>query len=168
MTTSLQEFVYLNEIFYNFLTFSSKVWREISNPSSKQPQIHSTDDDLEIRNNDRNIVKWHNSSDDNDHRKVDTLNDNEALVIDDNNHHRKVITSNSSGRDLNYLALSDTDTVDCYTVPSPVYPASPTTPIYPSSTLPLPGPSSMKRRTRDQMTRHQIINLYCSNSDRER
>ena len=51
----------------------------------------------------------------------------------------------------NYLALSDTETVDCYAVPSPVYPS-------------LPG----RRRGRDQMTRHQIINLYCTNSDRER
>ena len=59
-------------------------------------------------------------------------------------------------RDVNYLALSDTDTADCYTVP---------TPVYPTSTLPLPGQN--KRRQRDQMTRHQIIDLYCS-SDRER
>ena len=58
--------------------------------------------------------------------------------------------------DVNYLALSDTDTADCYTVPIPVYP---------SSTLPLPG--HKKRREREQLTRHQIIDLYCS-SDRER
>ena len=66
--------------------------------------------------------------------------------------------SSPEQRDVNYLALSDTDmdTADCYTVPSPVYP---------SSTLPLPGQN--KRRQREQMTRHQIIDLYCS-SDRER
>lgn len=61
-----------------------------------------------------------------------------------------------SNRDQNYLALSDTDTADCYTVP---------TPVYPTATLPLPNHN--KRRQREQMTRHQIINLYCS-SDRER
>ena len=64
--------------------------------------------------------------------------------------------SSPEQRDVNFLALSDTDTVDCYTVPSPVYP---------SSTLPLPAQN--KRRQIEQMTRHQIIDLYCS-SDRER
>ena len=29
--------------------------------------------------------------------------------------------------DQNYLAFSDTDTVECYTVPSPIYPALPHT-----------------------------------------
>jgi len=57
----------------------------------------------------------------------------------------------SSDRSANFLALSDceTEVTECYAVPSPVYPEYPTLPM-------------VKRGTQGvNMTKHQIINLYC-------
>ena len=93
-----------------------------------------------------------------------TVNRRPQPSSDENGHHTQenisptLVNQENRGenKDLNFLALSDTDTVDLYTVPSPVYP---------TSSLPRPGSSTMKRRSRDQMTRHQIINLYCSSSE---
>ena len=162
--------------------FSSKVWREInstvnnSQPGSKL-QVNVSSDFDKMLNNGNSNNKWLSSDDNDDDHRDDTVNDNNVRVVTTQDHNHKVIsvgpptaTLNNNGRDLNYLALSDTDTVDCYTVPSPIYPAtSSSSSHYPSSTLPLPGQTNMKRRTREQMTRHQIINMYSTNSDdRER
>ena len=132
------------------------MWREINSPHSKLPvQPRSSEHQDIVRNS--VAANRGQSSDDNDHLQDVLNNDTEPAVTPG---HQVLITPRTRDRDLNFLALSDTDTVDCYTVPSPVYP---------SSSLPRPGPSSMKRRSRDQMTRHQIINLYCSSSEeRER
>ena len=47
--------------------------------------------------------------------------------------------------DLNYLALSDTDTLSCYTVPSPIYPTLTT-----------------------QETRQLSVNFYCPADEKSR
>ena len=136
---------------------------------------HSDFDNL-ITGNTNN--KWLSSDDNSDVHHDDTVNDNNVRVVTrtqlGDNLHRVIgttVTAVPPARDNNYQALSDTDTVDCYQVPSPIYPTTTVSSAshYPSSTLPLPASSTnIKRRTRDQMTRHQIINLYCTNSDRER
>ena len=160
------------------IDFSSKVWREINssvnNSSGSKMPVHSHSDfDNAIKGNSN---KWLSSDDNSDvHHDVNDNNVRAVTRTQDDNLHKVIGTTVTAvpplinTRDNNYLALSDTETVDCYTVPSPIYPTTTVSQQqhYPSSTLPLPS-TNIKRRTREQMTRHQIINLYCTNSDRER
>ena len=125
----------------NCLNFSSNVWKQFDQESKLQLHIL----------NDKDAYEQSSADVDN------CANSNAAKTDETVQHHHKKTKVITTDKDHNYLSLSDTDTVDCYTVPSPVYPSSPTTPIYPSfSTLPLPGPSSMKRMSRE----NQIFNLY--------
>ena len=125
------------------------MWREQNFSNSKVHLPASDPENHEIARNTVNRWQQKHSSDEND---VPVISVNQENLI--------TPCPRDENKELNFLALSDTDTVDLYTVPSPVYP---------TSSLPRPGPSSMKRRSRDQMTRHQIINLYCSSSEeRER
>ena len=131
--------------------FSSKVWKELDQGSKLQLHI------LNDKNDDEQ-----SSADVDDCVQTDPVKTNDSVQLN------KTKVSNGVDNDHNYLSLSDTDTVDCYMVPSPVYPSSPSTPIYPFSTLPLPGPSSLKRMSRGNSTGRQIFSLYCSGSDKER
>ena len=132
--------------------FSSKVWKEFDQGSKLQLHI------LNDKNDDEQ-----SSADVDDCLKTNPVKTNDQVQLNK----CKVIT-NGVDNDHNYLSLSETDTVDCYLVPSPVYPSSPSTPIYPFSTLPLSGPSSLKKISRENRFENQTFNLYCSNSDKER
>ena len=57
-------------------------------------------------------VKLCVEDDDNIQNPMSSVEHTEESLIEDEN-------------DQNYLAFSDTDTVECYTVPSPIYPSLP-------------------------------------------
>ena len=58
--------------------------------------------------------------------------DDYEMYVDDDDYIQNPLSSHKNRNetieyetDQNYLAFSDTDTVECYTVPSPIYPALP-------------------------------------------